>query len=112
MSEYLLEIENLVKYFAVKSGFVEGNRGVVHAVDNIFLSLKRGEPLGLVGESGCGKTTLGRLIARLEKPDAGKITFGGREIGSLKGADLKKYWSEVQMVFQDPFESLNPRRTV
>lgn len=112
MGDYLLRIENLVKYFSAKSGFFGGRRGVVHAVDNVSLSVKVGETHGLVGESGCGKTTLARLIARLDEPDKGKVIFGERDISRLSGAELKGYWREVQMVFQDPFESLNPRRTV
>ena len=112
MSEYLLEIENLVKYFAVKSGFVEGNRGVVHAVDNIFLSLKRGETLGLVGESGCGKSTTARCILMLDKPTHGKVFFRNQDLTILAGKNLRSWRKFFQIVFQDPNESLNPRFSV
>ena len=85
---------------------------MVHAVDGISLLMTESDTVGLVGESGCGKTTLGRLIAKLEQPDAGKIIFNGKDVSRLSSQELKLYWREVQMIFQDPFESLNPRRTV
>jgi len=110
--EDLLRVEDLVKYFPVKSGFFGEHSGLVHAVDHITFSMKKEDTLGLVGESGCGKTTLGRLIAKLEVHDKGQIFFGGKEISKVTGEELKRYRREVQMVFQDPFESLNPRRTV
>jgi len=108
----LLEVKNLVKHFSVKSGFFGGQPGVVHAVDDISLTIGVGETFGLVGESGCGKTTLGRMIARLDDPTSGSLSFEEEEISKLSGQHLKPYWRNVQMIFQDPFESLNPRRTV
>ncbi len=112
MEDDLLRIECLVKHFPVKSGFFGEHSGLVHAVDNITLSIREGDTFGLVGESGCGKTTLARLIAKLEDSNEGRIIFRGKEISQLSGQELKLYRREVQMVFQDPFESLNPRRTV
>jgi oligopeptide transport system ATP-binding protein len=112
MDDGLLQIDHLIKYFPVKAGFFSDQSGVVHAVDDISLSMRQGDSLGLVGESGCGKTTLGRLIVRLEDYDKGEISFGGKEISKISGGELKQYRREVQMIFQDPFESLNPRRTV
>ncbi len=112
MTDSLLRLESVVKHFPVKSGFFGGQPGVVHAVDNVSLTVKTGDTFGLVGESGCGKTTLARLIARLDEPTAGKLFFREKDISSLSGRELKPYWREVQMVFQDPFESLNPRRRV
>lgn len=112
MAEYLLQIENLTKYYPVKAGFFGSQRGVIHAVDGISLCMREGDTFGLVGESGCGKTTLARLIAKLEDPNEGKIIFNGKEVSQLSGQELKLYRREVQMIFQDPFESLNPRRTV
>jgi oligopeptide/dipeptide ABC transporter ATP-binding protein len=112
MEDLLLRVEDIVKHFPVKSGFFRDHSGVVHAVDHVSFSVKKGDTLGLVGESGCGKTTLGRLIVKLEVRDQGKIFFGEREISEISGDELKRYRREVQMVFQDPFESLNPRRSV
>ena len=112
MAEHLIQIENLTKSFPVKAGFFSRQRGVVHAVDGFSLLIKEGDTVGLVGDSGCGKTTLGRLIAKLEEPDEGKIIFNGKNVSQLSTREIKLYWREVQMIFQDPFESLNPRRTV
>lgn len=105
-SEFLLELQNLKKYFPVGKG------QVLKAVDNINLTLKRGETLGLVGESGCGKSTVGRTIVRLYDPTEGKILFEGQDIAPLRGARLKDYRRKMQMIFQDPYASLNPRMTV
>jgi oligopeptide transport system ATP-binding protein len=112
MTDHLLEVRNIVKHFSVKSGFFGGQSGVVHAVDDVSLTIKVGETFGLVGESGCGKTTLGRMIARLDDPTAGSLFFNDKDISRLSRQELKPYWRDVQMVFQDPFESLNPRRTI
>ena len=109
----LLELRGLVKYFAVKE--VQGLRmthGTVKAVDGISFTLREGGTLGLVGESGCGKSTTSRLITCLEKPTAGSILFRGKEISNLREKDLRPLRREVQMIFQDPYSSLNPRQTV
>jgi len=111
MNETLLEIRGLKKYFPLRGGFISGERGTIRAVDGVDLEIRRGETLGLVGESGCGKTTLGRLIMRLEKPTGGSIRFAGEEILAWRGAALKSYRGKVQMIFQDPYSSLNPRKT-
>jgi len=107
--DVLLEIKNLRKYFPVRGGFIEGSRGIVKAVDGVNLEVTRGETLGLVGESGCGKTTLGRMILRLEAPTEGEIFFEGENVLGYNGERLKKFRRDVQMVFQDPYASLNPR---
>lgn len=109
----LVEIEDLKMYFPIRSGMVmERHVGDVKAVDDVSFEIKRGETLGLVGESGCGKTTVGRTILRLYEPTAGRITFDGRDISALKGRELRKLRRRMQMVFQDPYSSLNPRRNV
>jgi oligopeptide transport system ATP-binding protein len=110
MSETLLEICDLQKHFPVMKGVIfQKPVGWVKAVDGISYSLGTGETLGLVGESGCGKTTTSKLILMLEKPTSGAIIFRGRDIQMLKGNELKTYRRGVQAVFQDPFSSLNPR---
>ncbi len=111
MNDVLLEIRGLKKYFVPRRGLLAGGGGVVRAVDDVDLQIHRGETLGLVGESGCGKTTLGRLVMRLEEPTAGSILFAGEDVLSRQGRGLKKYRREVQMIFQDPYSSLNPRKT-
>ncbi len=107
MREPLLTVRGLVKHFPV-----EGTREVVHAVDGIDLALLTGETLGLVGESGCGKTTVGRLALRLLEPTAGELLLGGRDLARLPQRELRRLRSRMQIVFQDPFSSLNPRMTV
>jgi peptide/nickel transport system ATP-binding protein len=109
----LLEIEHLVKHFPVRTSYF-GDRvaGVVHAVDDVSLSVDRTETLGLVGESGCGKSTTGRLALRLLDPSSGTIRFEGRAIESVGGRDLREIRRRMQIVFQDPYASLNPRMRV
>lgn len=102
----LVEIKNLKKYFNV------GRGAVLKAVDNVNLQIIEGETLGLVGESGCGKTTLGRTIVRLYEPTAGQVLFEGKNVHKLTGQQLKEFNRKVQMIFQDPYASLNPRMTV
>jgi peptide/nickel transport system ATP-binding protein/oligopeptide transport system ATP-binding protein len=112
-NDTLLEVRDLKKYFPVKSGGVI-RRTVAHvqAVDGVSFQLNRGASLGLVGESGCGKTTTGRLITRLYDPTAGEINFEGTDIGPLSRRQMMPIRSEIQMIFQDPYSSLNPRHTV
>ncbi len=111
MNETLLDIRGLKKHFTLRGGFLPRKPPVVRAVDDVGIKIMRGETLGLVGESGCGKSTLGRLIMRLEEPTAGSILFAGSDILSCKGRALKGYRRQVQMIFQDPYSSLNPRKT-
>ena len=102
----LVQMRGLVKHFPV------GRRKAAHAVDGVTLEVRRGETLGLVGESGCGKTTLGRLICCLEEPTRGKVLFDGTDMLSLAATDLRRLRPRMQMIFQDPFSSLNPHKTV
>jgi oligopeptide transport system ATP-binding protein len=108
----LLEVRNLVKHFHVARGMFGGTRGVVRAVDGVSFAIRRGETLGLVGESGCGKTTTGRCILQLERPTSGEILFEGRDLARLDQAALRPYRRRIQVIFQDPYSSLNPRMTV
>ena len=109
----LVELEDLKVYFPIKSGIVlDRHVGDIKAVDGVTLDIRRGETLGLVGESGCGKSTVGRTILRLYHPTSGKITFDGTDITSLRESDLRPLRRRMQMVFQDPFASLNPRHSV
>ncbi|HEX7371838.1 MAG TPA: oligopeptide/dipeptide ABC transporter ATP-binding protein [Thermodesulfobacteriota bacterium] len=108
----LLSIRDLKKYFLLKRTKLFGPRERVYAVDGVSFDLRKGEILGLVGESGCGKSTLGRTILHLLEPTAGKIFFEGQDITELKAGQLKKFRAQMQIIFQDPYSSLNPRLTV
>ncbi|WP_066395006.1 ABC transporter ATP-binding protein [Neobacillus mesonae] len=110
--ENLLEIKNLKTYYPVKGGFFKHTVGHVKAVDNISFEIKKGETLGLVGESGCGKSTAGRTILRLIKPTEGQILFDGKDITNISGKHLREIRKDMQMVFQDPYASLNPMQMV
>ena len=108
----LLEVENLNMHFPIWGGVLRRRVGQVFAVNDVSFELQAGETLGIVGESGCGKTTLGRALVRLYEPTSGTVRFEGRDVSSLAGDELKALRSNVQMVFQDPYTSLNPRRTI
>ncbi len=108
----LLSVHNLKKYFAIRGGFLAREVDRVHAVDGVNLEIEAGETLGLVGESGCGKSTTGRCIMRLIEPSAGQIWFQGRDVTTLGGEALRALRRDMQIIFQDPFASLNPRHTV
>jgi oligopeptide/dipeptide ABC transporter ATP-binding protein len=108
----LLEIDGLKKYFPVKGGVFMKTRAQLKAVDDVSLSIQPGETLGLVGESGCGKSTLGKCVCRLYEPTGGHIRFMGETISDLKGKALKPYRKDIQMIFQDPAESLNSRHSI
>ena len=109
MAGPLLEVAHLTKHYAVRGGVLGRARGQVHAVDDVSFAIAEGETLGLVGESGCGKTTLGKAVLRLVEPTAGTILWRGQRIDRLKGGAMRPYRRELQAVFQDPYASLNPR---
>ena len=114
--EILYDVKNLTKYFPVKVGFIEsllGKKGlVVHAVEDISFTIRKGEILAAAGESGCGKTTIGRTIIRLETPTAGEINYSEVDLAQLKKGELREYRKKIQIIQQDPYESLNPKLSV
>ena len=117
MSDIILDVQDVVVGFPVLRGFLKKRVGTVHAIDGVSFTLERGRTLGLVGESGCGKTTMGNAIIRLVDPDSGKIAFNGRDgehfaVEAIEGRGLRNYRARTQMVFQDPYNSLNPRWTI
>lgn len=112
MSELLLEVSGLKKYFPITGGLLDSKKGEVKAVDDVSFFVKKGETLGIVGESGCGKSTTGRLLMRLIEPSEGKIVFEDKEITRLSKSELRKIRRDIQMVFQDPYASLNPRHSI
>jgi len=112
MTQPLLEVRDLVKHFPIGGGMLAKPLGVVRAIDGVSFSIRRGETLGLVGESGCGKTTTGRCILQLERPTGGSIVFEGIDMVTLDAAALRAVRRRVQVIFQDPYSSLNPRMTI
>ncbi len=110
--EILLQVQNLKKYYPIKRGLIQRTAGYVKAVDDVSFDLYRGEALGLVGESGCGKTTTARVILQLQRPTAGAVCFQGRDLVALKGEELRHMRTQMQIIFQNPYSSLNPRMTV
>ena len=108
----LLEVKNLRKYFPIKKGFFSKLKGNVYAVDGVDFALTSGETLGLVGESGCGKTTLGRCLLRLIEPTSGEIQFEGKDLLKMDREELRRVRARLQIIFQDPYSSLNPRMTL
>jgi len=112
-SDYLLEVNNLKKHFPIKAGLLQKTVGSIKAVDGISFKVKKGETIGIVGESGCGKSTAGRTLIRLYEPTSGDIIFKGRNIAKMNESELRRtVRKDIQMVFQDPYASLNPRKTL
>src|SRR3954471_22255112 len=108
----LLEVTDLVKHFLIRSGLTQRVSGTVHAVCGVSFTVRPGETLGIVGESGCGKSTTARSVLRLVEPTSGSVKFRGEEVTTAKGGALRKMRRKLQIVFQDPYASLNPRMTV
>lgn len=108
----LIQVENMKKYYPVKGGIINHTTGYVKAVDGVSFVINEGETLGLVGESGCGKSTIGRQLVGLEQPTEGKIIFDGQDLSHLKKDEMRKIRTQLQMVFQDPYSSLNPRKHI
>lgn len=110
--DILLEVKGLTKYFPIKGGLLSRTKGLVKAVDNVSFSIKKGESLGVVGESGCGKSTLGRTLLRLLEPTKGDVFYQGENIFDLNKKEIRKQRRKMQMIFQDPYSSLNPRMKI
>jgi oligopeptide transport system ATP-binding protein len=110
--EVILQAENLVKHYPIKAGVLRRTVGHVKALDGVSFELYKGETLGIVGESGCGKSTLARMLMRLEEPTDGKLIFDGVDVYAQKGSAMRRLRRDIQIVFQDPYTSLNPRMTV
>lgn len=108
----LLKVEGMKKYYPIKGGILNRTVGQIKAVDGVSFEIRKGETLGLVGESGCGKSTIGRQIVGLEKPTEGKIYYDGRELTSMRNKEMKEIRTDIQIVFQDPYSSLNPRKHI
>ena len=111
-TEPLLRVENLKKYYPVKGGIITHTIGEMHSVDGVSFSVQKGETLGIVGESGCGKSTMGRVLVGLEKPTAGSVFYGDMDLTKATSAQIKGIRTDLQMVFQDPYSSLNPRKHI
>ena len=111
-NQNILQVKGLKKYFPIRKGFFQRIDGWVKAVDDVDFDIEEGKTLGLVGESGCGKSTVARMILKLLEPDAGEIIFRGQDISRISEKQMKQFRKEIQIVFQDPYGSLNPRMTV